>query len=455
MAQPDFATSDWVGKLTVLLNDLFQYEIFFEEQLARVQWWVEEQLGLPSYARKDMKINVRTRVDRYPAPLRGQPRQDSAYEKGVYERLQKILDVLREHPSLENAIYFKDGGLVLNLDLNNSRVEEQPIGLLLRNLIDYAVEQGPPKAAEALARVIQDGENRSLTSYSMMLFTGLHVPQKHKVDADLTLLPWEEVRQYMPDREIRLDLEAEDRIGRDPIAAIVSATKWGPVFAPATGFERDWPDSSPLFRDDAVLFIDLLAVAHNCPVRGSGRIRHEVGLEVERVVGRSHSFGFSCFLAGGYPSVKVAETPAMSRVKFYEAVRLFSKIRNESSRLSPAVSRLASSLSRSGSHGVLDSIIDVAIALELMYQPQAGETTYRLTTRAAFFLGVNAKERNEIGQNMKAFYDVRSAIMHGRPPAKREVFQKGFAIALRTLTKLALEGGPSRTEDWDKLVIAG
>ena len=116
MAQPGFATSDWVGKLTVLLNDLFQHEIFFEEQLARVQWWVKGQLGLPSYARKDLKISVRARVDRYPAPRRSQPRQDSAYEKSVYERLHKILDVLcqwRRRKCADRGTVVKAGGRYL------------------------------------------------------------------------------------------------------------------------------------------------------------------------------------------------------------------------------------------------------------------------------------------------------------------------------------------------------
>ena len=36
-----------------------------------------------------------------------------------------------------------------------------------------------------------------------------------------------------------------------------------------------------------------------------------------------------------------------------------------------------------------------------------------------------------------------------------ETFEAGFDIARRTLSKLVLEGGSSKTRDWDKFVIAG
>ena len=293
-------------------------------------------LGLPISTQEDWTENIRGRVDRYSMGLGSQPRQASGYENGVSGRLNVILGVLREHPALDQAIYTADDQLVLKLDLGIHRVAGHPLVFLLRGLVDYAVEHTPKVATEAFARVVQYEENEGLTFYSMMTLRGLHVEGIHEIASGISLMSWQETRKYMPDTIIRSEINALEGVGGEPIGAVVSPTKWRPVFVHA-GYDiekRTWPERSPSFRDDALLFIELIAVTHGSPVRSSGFTYDGVEQEVEHLVGRSPSFGFSRgIVRDDRSNVRVSNTPEMSTKAFVEAVRLFAKMRNEKGRL--------------------------------------------------------------------------------------------------------------------------
>ena len=81
--------------------------------------------------------------------------------------------------------------------------------------------------------------------------------------------------------------------------------------------------------------------------------------------------------------------------------------------------------------------------------------SYRLATRASYFLEDSAEDRLATYETVRNLYSARSSIVHGGAEHAEDAFEAGFAIARRILSKLALEGGPSNTTEWDKLVIAG
>ena len=120
--------------------------------------------------------------------------------------------------------------------------------------------------------------------------------------------------------------------------------------------------------------------------------------------------------------------------------------------------RLAEALARDGRFAVEDRILDVAIALERMYELDRGEISYTLRSRAAWFLGTDAESRRvREMQAVKAFYDMRSAIVHSRkkrpaPEEQRAAFDKGFDVARRSLFRLLQDRPPN---DWERLVTAG
>ena len=124
-------------------------------------------------------------------------------------------------------------------------------------------------------------------------------------------------------------------------------------------------------------------------------------------------------------------------------------------RLRLAVRRLAALHSRDGRLRVEDRILDSAIALETMYDLPGSEITYKLRTRAAYFLGHDARERKDLFRQIGNFYAARSAIVHGPSGRRRrkidlhEAGATGFEVGRSTLLRLLREGG---APDWDAVV---
>jgi len=98
-------------------------------------------------------------------------------------------------------------------------------------------------------------------------------------------------------------------------------------------------------------------------------------------------------------------------------------------------------------------IVDVAIALENLYDlPQRGKSL-TLQRRASGYLGTAPASRDRIKQSVKEFYNARSYIVHGQrgnahPLETHRWFASGFDIARRTLFKMLYEGRPN---NWDDL----
>ena len=121
-----------------------------------------------------------------------------------------------------------------------------------------------------------------------------------------------------------------------------------------------------------------------------------------------------------------------------------------------AIARLADSFSRTGRFELEDKILDTAIALEILYELQGPELTYKLATRGACFLGNNDKESKTILNKLKKFYNQRSAIVHnGKAKKSRRTVAENLAdvsgFARRTLHILLRDGQPS---DWDAMVVS-
>ena len=457
MTQRESAPIDWVERLHARLKDLVDFEKSVEYMLSDFQRQDERLLGLSGRPYDDFIENIRERVDRYHAVVGREPRDDTAYWQGLHSRLDGLVDVLREHPILDRAIYNFDGELVIGLDMSVKRQPRQQVCFMVVGLVDYAVEHTPQAAANAFARLIDDGERQELASYEMVLFRGLHVERTHEISQNLSVIPWEEARKYIPDIAVPSLLGMDNRAEGLPIGAVASPARWGPAIVPEDyDFEGVWPDHTRSFREDALLYINLLSLTHGLGLQSTGSIYNGVKREMERLVGTAPSFRSSRILTrGGDSDLVVPATPEMSMEKFSEAKGLFPKMRKAPDRLRLALSRLASSLSRSGHNAVFDGIVDVAIALEAMYKVGPPEQTYRLATRASYFLEESAESRIATYKTVRDFYRARSTVVHGGTGDEGHVLDASLDIARRTLSKLVLEGGPSSFTDWDELVIAG
>ena len=124
-------------------------------------------------------------------------------------------------------------------------------------------------------------------------------------------------------------------------------------------------------------------------------------------------------------------------------------------------------------HREEDRIVDVMIAAEALFLSDAGsaqdrgELKYRLSLRAAYFMGKDADERTKIFKFMKAAYDARSTIAHGGQPSSfrdlegNEIDAHQFSHftshyvrrALRQAIREAPANGPFM--DWEGLILSG
>ena len=442
--------TDWVDKLSQALQDLVDYERSLQSELVRVRRGVEVALGVPD-SRYDRDDRVRERVSRYRRFLGGTPPGDSEYERSVGGKLDNLLDVLLEHPVLHRAIYRDDeGSLAVGLNLGVSRMAHHQFIFVLRGLVDHAVEHTPKATAAAFARMIEKGADNDLSCYAILLVRGLHAERRYDFPDNLSVVPLEEARRYLRDRDIRSMLGVADaQIGLRPVAAVVSERKWGPVFLPA-GFnmdELDWTQKPPTFRDDGHLLVDVLSVAHRefaAPsatqtVVAERQLNHFVGL------GGSYSSRLARDLLGANTTkIEPVTTPAFSAESLPECERLFvACVTDEQLRL--ALSRLASSLRRTGAHGTFDKVVDIAIALEVMYQLDASRGRGdQLSRRARELIGGDRADLNWIRRTAKSIYAARSGIVHDGtlPEDAEQICEDGFELARRTLLHIVSTGRP-------------
>ena len=452
MPSGHFVLSEWIGKLTGCLQEFVSYERHLESELMFAQRRIEMRLGIPSGASHDSEDSIRQRVSRY--TFLGPRRQDhhSGYGEYISQKLRGLLEVMLEHPRIARASDYSNGEWVFGIDLGVSRVNGFQMTFMLRSLVDYALEHSPESTANDLAELIQKGDEKDLSIFSAVLFRGLHVESRYDFPGGPSIVSLEEARQYMPDRLLPSRLRENGGTDDRPISAVVSEVKWGPVFVPiAQDMEHGWPASSETFRDDALLLVDLLALTHELRVVSAGWRTSGVERRIERLVGRAPSFDFAYRHVSGRSDVSLQSptTPVVSAERVADCAQLYSKIPKDDVRLRLALSRLASSLSRTGIHAAFDKVIDVAIALEVLYEIDAPRGKGdQLSRRARHLIGRDREDNNWIKKTAKELYDLRSDIAHGAlPEYSEQTYLDGLRLGRRTLAHVVQSGRPA---NWDR-----
>ena len=301
---------------------------------------------------------------------------------------------------------------------------------------------------------VPDGLN---IGYHAVLFYGLTLTERIGVSDGITLLPFEQVRAFVDERLVEELAPTGAGVHHwRSVGAAVRSFRWRPAFH-RTGYEEEFElyDPRPFFRE-AQTFLELLAVAHATPVLCLAALAHCMERSAGRLLGGSYYRGnlYRGRSAQGFDGFD--ESPGPEALA--EAKEAFDSRTNERyGRMAPIIGRLAEALTRAGRFAVDDRILDVAIALERMYELEGGEISYKMRTRAAWFLGVDAESRVREMKAVKEFYEARSAIVHSRKkkaPAEKQraAFEKGFDIARRSLFRLLRDEPPN---DWDGLVVAG
>ena len=201
-------------------------------------------------------------------------------------------------------------------------------------------------------------------------------------------------------------------------------------------------DPRPFFLE-AQAFLELLGVAHATPVLCLAALASCIKRSAGRLLGGLGYRGavYRAGAAQGFDGFDAC--PKLALERFAEAKEAFDdRTSDRYAEMAPIISRLAEALARDGRFAVEDRILDVAIALERMYELDGSEISHKLRTRVAWFLGTDGESRVREMQAVKAFYDMRSAIVHSRkkkPTAEKQraAFDKGFDVARRSLFQVS------------------
>ena len=467
MTSEGFSAGDWIDRLAAALPGLAKaQEPYLEES-----WeWNPRAHVLLSVADRNPPAFPLTEVRILYAQAR------NAHIFGEADRytplcaaLGPVRHILISHPTLARVVGPIIGRDNFYMQILNTGGSTAPTDLIAGVMARAAVLSGDwfRAAASELNTFLAPMKDAALAAlpdgldvgYDAALFYGLTLRERIEVADGMALLPFEQVRGFVDEEQLEeLAPPGAGFHGWRSVGALARTYRWRPVFR-RTGYEGALEPHNPLpFLRSARMFLELLAVAHATPVLVLAELSHRIDRSAGRLLGLERHDG-GCHRGRSAKEFDGFEaTPQLAPGALAEAKEAFGQRTGERyGRMAPVVGRLAEALARDGRFAVGDRILDVAIALERMYELDQGKISRQLRGRASRYLGTDAASRERIREVVGEFYDARSDIVHKRlermtPQRNREAFGKGFEIARMSLFKLLREGPP---EDWNASGEAG
>ena len=374
--------------------------------------------------------------------------------------------ILREHPLLRPGLIGLSKGEGVGFILPTHDWFHVELKSLVSHLAKRALKDSGEQAAQLLHRYLTAGAETNLPACEIALLHGLKLDRRFDLGREAYLAPYEDAKATydLPD-------EPEQWLrSHRPVhtAALVRSLRWGPGVAPPPDdgdracapkvkyrFPGDYEiDLADRFPDDSKVLIDLLSIATRSPL-----ISHTRFVRVaEWVEELDPNFACGSQSASAYwsdASPKEHQLCQHDAAAFATLASRWCTYRGQRDVIDLAIRRLAASFARAGGpFSAEDRILDVSIALEIMYGPIKQQLAQQLAARAERLLGHDPDKRDWISNTVKSFYGVRSAIVHGKKKIKggRTIIDKaledGRDLACLTLAEL-LARGPVR--DWDKL----
>ena len=463
MTSGQFSAKDWIDRLAKALRDLANaHGPYLEEYYRRNPsvHTVDEEQGSNSaaFSLDDLRLlysmarhrNIRSEAERY-APLR--------------DTLDPARHILRSHPTLARVVspiigqdefwmeILNSGGLTYTTDLIAGLIARaaelsgdgfRTAASELNGLLGPVPVEGPDPVPGELD-----------AGYDAVLFYGLTFKEPIDITEGMVVLPYEQVRRFVDKRLVNeLAPPAAGFHRWQSLGAVVRPFRWRPAFQ-RTGYLRDRVPRKPgpFFRE-ALVFLDLLAVAHATPVPHLAFMTDHIDRSAGRLLGLadhkgSHTLGRSAQSLDGFDLCPEPSPKALDEAKEAHKNRTSKRY----ARVAKTVSRLSDALVMDGRFSEEDRIVKVAIALEQMYDLPQGKISRELRHRASSYLGADSASRERIRKSVNEFYSARSSIVHSRSSnvpsqTNSEAFYKGFDIARRTLFKMLREGPP---ENWGEV----
>ena len=470
MTTGDFIAEDWIEFLAQALTELATTQGRYRDELDQIEREMSRWKGFdhPSDTLREFYSLACVGKDRYHAGEYGP----------LCAALAGVRSVLVAHPALAEAwgvpaVHPAWAGRVEPPETRDdiwiqilSHGYRGSLSSMIARLMEHRRE-GPDgglrRAAAELDGLLAPRGNLEQSSlpddlsvgYHVALFHGLRVGEQVLLAGDITILPFEQWGTFVNERILQDFAPAilRDNLQKS-VGALVQPFRWKPEFRRWGGGPSPRLDGGRSFFVEAQAFVELLALFHTAPVICLALIPNCIHRTASYLLGESHHNGSYQWGHSARSFDIFAESTELSMDALAEASKAFGYRHSPHYQYcAPIIARLAEALARSGRFQTDDKILDVAIALERMYEDERdrGAIGSKLGTRAASFLETGTEDHERVIQDVQEFYTVRSAIVHKRkkPPSvevKEKAFSKGFEVARRSVVKLLQEGYPS---DWN------
>ena len=295
---------------------------------------------------------------------------------------------------------------------------------VLRNLLVRTVVDGPAAAAQAFSDC---KANTSCIYYQFLLITGVRIPEPVEIFEGITLIPLPESRDSLPPHlPISLafalrhqSISLDDLLGKTLVRVEYEVT---PIFhKPAQSYSLQFgPEQhfvtklrgSEVPDPDLDNLCNALAVVARCRVQPVMTWATLLDYELFNL---DSMWGISASACSWDDSDSLQEEAVqLSRPQIDTIKSIYMGLTEVPTqtweRLRIPIDRWAKSMLEGKP---IDKIVDLGIALECLYVPDAqGEVRYRFSLHAAVHLGKNKEERQQLLEEFKGIYDARSDVVH-------------------------------------------
>ena len=458
MTAPDFNEADWIERLAAALEQVSaEAEPSFSPP-------PPVKLGIRPFG------EYRSALHRGYRDLAARAKYDPAAaiqfeESHLWVRAYpaEAVAILREHPLMKPGLEGsgKNEGVRFGALNNRSRSD---LKWLVSCLAKLSIKEGGEEAARRLQRYLTAGANGTLPAYEITVIHGLVVKTRFDLDVGAYLAPYGDARAEfdLPDEP-----EPFQKTDLPDAAVLVRSLEYGPgVDPPDDGVGL--PEVQVAYRfpvayevdlegwfDDSKLLVDLLSIAKRVPLLSRTRY-----VRPARWIGEiDPNLGFGTQDSRGFVSDAWPRGNDLSKGDVDAFLKLARGWRTHPDKpvaINLAIRRLAASVSRQGGRfGNEDRILDIAIALEVLY---GGATGHKLAQRAAALLGTTAAEQMRTYDQAKEFYGVRSGIVHWKKAPSLDILDKelesGNDLACLTLASLLNRKAQLRWADVMRSLLA-
>ena len=371
--------------------------------------------------------------------------------------------VLAEHPALRDLLPTSNNWHLYTLTNGSSYNTGQLLSHFVDRLLDVAEKSNIEQAVQTCDQLLTHAAEHKLPGYEFTFFVGLNITERWDIAPGLFAIPYQALPQLLGrdgQRILNLISLNVDTQSTESTTVLVSELRWGPVVVSTKGrtLQSPWPiESILIYNHNPLLLVALLAVALKHPLTLLANTRQAAPWvwDILGIVGNSSSH----FPLEGRPDDRIEPSEEMRKIAtqtFEDWNALTDTDRNT---LALATTRLSASLSRSGFLASQDKVLDISIALEILYGLDHHEITYKLSTRAGWYLGSCPKERLRVRKEISDLYENRSAIVHSGKLKKsdqskeHEIREKALDIARETLLKHLARGNVPGDSDWPKIVM--